>query len=163
MEKKKIEHYVKDKAKEYLRIIGTFQEALSQDNIANSTDASEIKALCKDKPETTHKEVADKLSNIQVRSWEMYIKDLDMTKFMRPLVEFVTMAELFEIELDFDEEDRKFYDYICKSYGSLFIEKNGRLQVIAEEQFAELKKMASDNSKQELNLISTFQSITEKA
>jgi hypothetical protein len=158
----KIEVYIKDKAKEYLRAISTFQESLSNDNMDNSREASEIKSLKEKNPESTAKDYKDKLSLIQVRSWEMYIKDMDMTKFVRPLVEFVNMAELFKIELDFDEEDKRFYDLISKSYGSLFIAKDGKLITTAEEQFAELRKMAIENSKQDENIENTFKSITEK-
>lgn len=154
-----IEKYVKEKALEYLRIIRTFQEDLSNLNVENSRDAAAIKALKESKPETTFKDVQGHLVSVQVRSWEMYTKDLDMTRFIQPLIEFMSLAEMFKIELELSEEDIKFYTLIKNSYGSLFIAKDGKVVCVLDDQFNLLRGSAEESAKQESNLQMTFDSV----
>jgi len=154
-----IEKHIKEKSLEYLRIIRTFQDDLSNLNVENSKDAAAIKALKESKPETTYKDVKGHLVSVQVRSWEMYTKDLDMTRFIQPLIEFISLAELFKIDLELSEEDIKFYTLIKNSYGSLFIAKDGKVVCVLDDQFQTLRKSAEESAKADSNLEMTFDSV----
>lgn len=157
-----VEETVKSKIFEYFEIIHTFQKDLSESNIQNSKDAAEVSAVVSKNKDAKPSDVEKNLVAIQVRSWEMYIKDLDMSKNIRPLIELMNIADIHKIELNLSQDELEFYEKIKQGYGFLYIAKNGKLIVTAEEQFAELKNQASENAKNTENLEAVFAQLNNK-
>ena len=144
MEKNEFKVYIKDKVLEYLHIVKVFQKEIIENISSVSKTKATIKALKKQNEALGVDDIKPMLLDAQIKDYESSLMEMDVkSNYICRLVEYKTMADLFKVDLNLDEDSKKYLDMVFSQHSSMFVVNNGK--VVAKDNASHLLFM--DNVK----------------
>ena len=113
MEEKSFKSVIHDKFYEYLRYVKAFQKNIIEDVTSVTKDRQMILNLKKKDDNLQYSDVKSILKEVQIKDYEVGLKDMDLrSNYLRVLIEYKTLSEIFKVDLKLDDITKKFLDEI---------------------------------------------------
>jgi hypothetical protein len=128
MEKNDFKVVIKDRFFEALNIIKLFQKEIIED----STEVGKIRAtlisMNKQDPNLSAEDVKPMLVEAQVKDYNISLMEMDLrSNYIRPLIEYKVLADMFKVDLDLDEVSLKFTSAIMEGNDPMYVILNNKV------------------------------------
>lgn len=141
--------------KEQIGIINTFINDIDKLALEQNKDSEIIVELKKTNPNLSATDVKDRLVNIAMISWRIYIMKEQLEKHhLTILREFETVANLMKVDLQLNQSEKELLEKLPIGIQLLFIPTNEGLKPFDEKVYKELEQ-------RQLNAYSSDESIEE--
>lgn len=152
-----------DKFHEYLNCVKVFQREILEDFSDVAKNRQMIISL-KDKDEKLQaSDIKPILVDIQLKNYEAGLKEMDLkANFLRPLIEYKNLADLFKVELNLTDLDKQFMEGVFSgpSTAMYIVDRNKLVAKEVEEHSLFIDKARTIVSKEGF-LNHVFKNLTE--